>query len=437
MTNEKFDYIVVGAGLLGLSSAYYLKKFMPDKTVKVVEKESTYSQGNSGRSVAGYRDLFSTEVNFKLAEASIGFYRHIQNDLGYDIDMRYVGYLFLMSSRKYKAMKHIIENMQKRTRIRILTKKEIAKIDPLIPNPQGREAELLELEPMDFGILGQNCGVLEVDKLSKFYYDSCRDLGVEFSFGTEVTNVKITPLNSIGYPGEPFLWQKKKISGIETNKSMLIADRVIFATGAWTGKLLDSIGVDSHIRVKKRFVYQIGGSVVRNIVNSSYGLNNESIFPLVVLPSYGIYLRPHPPSGTFWVTTSGTTSDQEIGKTFSYEPPEKIEYIDPDQEYFVTNILPVIREYLKGFDDIKITGRWTGYYSLSTQDKTPYIFPFLNGIVATGGSGAGLMKADSIGRIVASIVSGKKRTTLFNGSIITNSNLGMEDRNVGIEKLRF
>ena len=437
MAEENFDHIVVGAGLMGMASAYHLKKSMPDKSVLVLEKASTYAQGNSGRSVAGYRDFFSTEVNLKLARASIGFYRHIQGDLGYDIDMRDVGYLFLISSRKYRAMKPIIENLQKSTRIRILNRKEIADIGPFVTDPQKSEEKLLKLEPMDFGLLGQNCGVLEVDKLSKFYFDACRETGVEFSFGMEVKNVNIAPRNPMGYPGEPFLWQRKRISDIETNKGVLSVDRIVFATGAWTGMLLDSIGVDSHVRVKKRFVYQIGGNAVRNIVNSSYGLNDESVFPFVVLPSHGVYLRPHPASGTFWVSTSGTTSDQEIGKTFSYEPPEKIEYVDPDREYFVNNIMPILRAYLRGFEDPKITGSWTGYYSLSTQDKTPYIFPFLNGVVATGGSGAGLMKSDSIGRIVASIVSGKKRTTLFDGSTVINSDLGVVDRNVGIENLRF
>ncbi len=437
MANESFDYIIVGAGLMGMASAYHLKKSMPDKSVMVVEKESTYAQGNSGRSVAGYRDFFATKVNFKLAKGSISFYKHIQNDLGYEINMHDVGYLFLMSSKKYRAMKPIIENLQKSTRIRILNRKEIADIEPLIPDPQEPEAKIMELESMDFGLLGQNCGILEVDKLSKFYFDACREIGVEFSFKTEVTNVNIVPLNPTWYPGEPFLWQKKKIGDLETDRGVLSADRIIFATGAWTGKLLDNIGIDSHIRVKKRFVYQLGGSAIRNIVTSSYGLNNDSIFPFVILPSHGVYLRPQPANGTFWVSTSGTTSDREIGKTFSYESAEKIEYIDPDREYFASNILPVLRAYLKGFDDPKITGSWTGYYSLSTQDKTPYIFSFLNGVVATGGSGAGLMKSDSIGRIVTSLVLGKKRTTLFDGSIIINDDLGIENRNVGIESLRF
>lgn len=422
---------------MGLASAYHLKKTMPDKSLIVVEKESTYSQGNSGRSVAGYRDFFSTEVNHKLARASISFYSHLQKELGYDIDMRDVGYLFLMSTRKYRAMRHIIENLQKNTKIRILDKKEIAEIEPLIPDPSVSETKLLKLEPMDFGILGQNCGVLEVDKLSKFYFDACRELGVEFAFGTEVGNVNVAPRHPTSYPGEPFLWQDKVIRNIETNRGIISGDRFVFTTGAWTGKVLDQIGVDGHARVKRRFVYQIGGDVIRRMVQSSYGLNDESIFPFLVLPSHGVYLRPHPGSGTFWVSTSGTTSDQEIGTTFAYEPPEKIEYVEPERDYFVNNILPILRAYLKGFDNPQITGSWTGYYSLSTQDKTPYIFPFLNGVVATGGSGAGLMKSDSIGRIVAGIIQGMDKTTLFDGSVIVNSDLGTLDRNVGIESLRF
>lgn len=144
-----------------------------------------------------------------------------------------------------------------------------------------------------------------------------------------------------------------------------------------------------------------------------------------------------PPSGTFWISTSGTTSDQEIGPTFSYDCADDFDYTDPSDDYFAYNILPVLRAYKRDMSDIKITGKWTGYYSLNSQDKTPYIFEFLNAIVATGGSGAGLMKADSIGRVVASIASGHLETKLFDGSTILNSSLGVADRDVGIESLRF
>ncbi|MCL4447935.1 MAG: FAD-binding oxidoreductase [Thermoplasmatales archaeon] len=437
MSGKDFDIILVGAGIIGLASAYHLKKMMPDRSILVVEKESDHSQGNTGRSVAGFRDFFSTTINAQLARASINFYKYVQEDLEYGIGMRETGYLFLMSKSKFDSMKYVIDTLQTSTKLRVLDRNELASIPAFRVSLENEEAVQLNLQPIEVGVLGMNCGVLEIERLSSYYYDECKKLGIEFSFKTEVNSLEVVPENASGFPGEPFLWQNKIIGEISTNRGSFSAEKYVLTTGAWTGKLLDSIGVDSHIKVKKRFVYQIGGESVKKLVGASYGLNEADLFPFTVLPSHGVYLRPHPPSRTFWVSTSGTTSDQELGPTFSYESPDKIDFTEPTDEYFDYNILPVIRAYLNGLDDLKITGKWTGYYSLNTQDKTPYVFQFLNAIVATGGSGAGLMKADSIGRIVASMAAGIESTTLFDKSKIKNSDLGITERNVGIESLRF
>ncbi|MGC8617915.1 MAG: NAD(P)/FAD-dependent oxidoreductase [Thermoplasmata archaeon] len=437
MSNTDWDVIVVGAGIMGLSSAYYVKRNNPRKTVLVIEKERTYAQGNSGRSVAGFRDFFSTDINLKLARASIQFYRHVQNDFGYDLGMKFTGYLFLMSKRKFQSMKPIIENLKNRTNIEIIDMERLKNISSLKFDLKDEESRALSLEPIEVGVMGKNCGILDIEKLASYYYEACKDMGVEFRFGEEIKDLTISPKAPIGYPGEPFLWQDKIVSGVITESQELRAREFVFTMGAWTGSILDKIGVDSHMRPKRRFVYQIGGDGIRDIIHDSFGLNEESVFPFTILPSHGIYLRPYPQNGSFWVSTSGTTSDKEIGKTFAYEAMDKMEYVQPDEEYFSYNILPVLRAYLKNFDNVKVTSSWSGYYSLNTQDKTPYIFRFLNAIVATGGSGAGLMKSDSIGRIVSSLLSGNETTELFDHSKVRNASLGVSDRDVGIESLRF
>jgi len=437
MRQADWDVIIVGSGIMGLSSAYYIKKHDQNKSVLVLEKEKTYAQGNSGRSVAGFRDFFSTDINFKLARSSIEFYRHVQHKMGYDLGMKYVGYLFLMSNRKFRSMEPIIRKLQKSTKMDIIDQEDLKKITDLNFELKKDEQSLLSLEPIEVGVLGRNCGILDIEKLSSFYYEQCKELGVEFKFDSEVKDLKISPTDPTGYPGEPFLWQNKVVSSVATKNQEFASRAFVFTMGAWTGKLLDRIGVDSHMRPKKRFVYQIGGSGIKDIIHNSFGLNDESVFPFTIFPSHGVYIRPYPQNSTFWVSTSGTTSDQEIGETFSYDSMDNIEYVYPTEEYFNYNILPILRAYLKELDNFKISSSWTGYYSLNTQDKTPYIFKFLNSVVATGGSGAGLMKSDSIGRIVSSILLDEETTELFDHSRVTNGAIGIIDRDVGIESLRF
>ena len=95
----KYDVIIIGAGITGLSTAYHLKSQAKDLKVAILEKASTFAQGNSGKSAAAYRDLFTSDINRKISGSSIAFYRHVQNDLKYNIGMRSNGYLFMMDGK--------------------------------------------------------------------------------------------------------------------------------------------------------------------------------------------------------------------------------------------------------------------------------------------------------------------------------------------------
>ena len=91
------DILVVGAGILGLSSAYHLKKLNPDKEVLTIDRMGSPGQGNSAKSEGGYRNLFSSDVNYLLADSTIEFMHYLDGVLGYDFRMDQIGYLFLYS----------------------------------------------------------------------------------------------------------------------------------------------------------------------------------------------------------------------------------------------------------------------------------------------------------------------------------------------------
>ncbi|MCL4332760.1 MAG: FAD-binding oxidoreductase, partial [Candidatus Thermoplasmatota archaeon] len=78
----KYDVVVIGAGIVGLTSAYHIKKNNPDVAIAVVDRAPTYGQGNTAKSAAGFRDVFTSDVNFKLSNGSISFYREIQETVG-------------------------------------------------------------------------------------------------------------------------------------------------------------------------------------------------------------------------------------------------------------------------------------------------------------------------------------------------------------------
>ncbi|MBD3172477.1 FAD-dependent oxidoreductase, partial [Candidatus Bathyarchaeota archaeon] len=70
------EILVVGAGIMGLSTAYHLKKQDPDKDILVIDKYAGPGQGNSAKSEGGFRNMFTSKTNYLLADTSIDFFFH-------------------------------------------------------------------------------------------------------------------------------------------------------------------------------------------------------------------------------------------------------------------------------------------------------------------------------------------------------------------------
>lgn len=73
---------------------------------------------------------------------------------------------------------------------------------------------------------------------------------------------------------------------------------------------------------------------------------------------------------------------------------------------------------------------WAGYYSHNTIDMNPYLFGSTNLIVVTGTSGSGILKEDSIGRVVSAFYNGKEDADLYNGRSLKTEDLGIKNRKV-------
>ncbi len=86
--------------MLGVSSAYYIQKNSPGKKVLLIDRLADVGQANTGRSNAMFRNTFSSVDNQVLSNASIDYYLHVQNDLGVDIGVDSVGYLWLMTEKQ-------------------------------------------------------------------------------------------------------------------------------------------------------------------------------------------------------------------------------------------------------------------------------------------------------------------------------------------------
>ena len=86
------DVVVIGGGIMGASTAYHLAR--AGVTDVVVLEAGTIAGGSSGKPLGGVRVQFSDRANIELGLRSLHAYGRFAEDLGVDIGLRRVGYLF-------------------------------------------------------------------------------------------------------------------------------------------------------------------------------------------------------------------------------------------------------------------------------------------------------------------------------------------------------
>jgi len=426
VSSKHYDVLIVGAGVIGLSIGYHIKQAHPDLSVVIVDRKPAPAQGDTAKSMAAVRDTFTSEVNRILASSSIEFYKHVQIKLGFDLDLELIGYLWLLTDTQFKPFETVLSEMTKQgIRFKTLEPDELSSMIPdLVLNPSTEQSKLMDLGSIHKAVLGTDCGTVAPDKIAKFFEMEYRKLNGEFQFGVDAKALRLVAKNSLDLPGEPYVWQDRRIAGVETSKGPILADVTIIAAGARTAMLLDPIGIDCHMKPKKRQIFQLKGSSIDRLLNTK-GFNEENMIPFTVLPKGGVVFRPVIGERGFWVSAA-----DDVGRAFAFE-----EEPSAEEAYFTMNIYPILSEYFPCFTNVRPSNSWAGFYDINSLDGTPIVDKVDNCILATGMSGSGIMKADSIGRLAAAVYDGKQEATLFGNRTISTSRLGLTNRNVGHEQL--
>ncbi|RKY72988.1 MAG: hypothetical protein DRQ14_05100 [Candidatus Latescibacterota bacterium] len=85
------EVLVVGAGIVGCSVAYHLAR-LGCRDVMVLERD-TVGSGSTGVCAGGIRQQFSSEINIRLSVESLNFLKRLEEETGYDPELRQHGYL--------------------------------------------------------------------------------------------------------------------------------------------------------------------------------------------------------------------------------------------------------------------------------------------------------------------------------------------------------
>jgi glycine/D-amino acid oxidase-like deaminating enzyme len=403
---ESVDVLVIGAGIVGLASAYHIKQRNPSLRVLLIEKAQAAGQGDTAKSAAGVRNIFSSEISRELSDSSIAFYKAVQEKRGIPLGLRFISYLWLMTENQFHQFQESDEKMTKSGDFKIWMADELKSKMPRFRatlDRNDKEIQMMGLEDIAAGIQGIRCGIIAVEKLVSFYEDEFRKSGGEIAYGLPVEKIIVDPVKRIGIEGEPFEWQNKAIVGARTPRGEIrVRLKTVIALGAWGRELLDPIGVDCHMNPVRKMLFVLRAPKIEPLLNTP-GFNKDNVIPLTILPKSGVYVRPVLEERSLY-----TSMTEGIGHSFvgSENPPV-------DERLYVYNVNPVLSAYFPDLRGIRPYTAWAGRQDWSSTDKNPYVFEKANAIIAIGTTGNGISKADAIGRIVAGLTLGEQKVELY------------------------
>lgn len=420
--------LIVGAGILGLSTGYHLKTKNPELDVMIIDRLGASGQGSTAKSAAAFRCLFASRTNFALADSSAEFYKYVQSNLQRDLKLRWSGYLWFFDEDGYDRMLPVLKDLaNKGFQYKEFDEQELARKLEMHTNFKGDdEAKMMGLANVYKGILIPKAGLIDVDSLVKFYESEFLRLGGKIQYNTKAEKITVEPRQPLGMPGEPYFWQDALAVGVETNRGPIRAKKTIIAAGAWASQLLDPVGVECFIKAKKRQVFSIKANTngLKKLLTSRE-FTDAGCLPFTILPKPSAYIRPAPEEDALWLAYA-----DEFPRAFKVEDEP-----EPEDNYYQYGLYQVMVKYFPQFTGCQPFSAFAGLYEINSLDGQPVIFEE-NGLMVVGGaSGSGILKADAIGRIATALHDGERLAELYGGARFKVSDLGLRNRSVEPERL--
>jgi FAD-dependent oxidoreductase domain-containing protein 1 len=458
-SKESYDVVIVGAGPIGLASAYHLNRCHPELSLLVVEARSRPGEGSMGASNAMVRDVFSSWDNHLLAKSSISFYRRLMEE---HEELRtpsplldLYGYLWLLPESLMEEYSSIVARSGGSIDANPVRLDELRSCPGLEVSParwyEGDEAR--PPDPIAGGLFGREGGAVAPEMLANFYYEQAKRDGVEFLFDTCVQRLSFEGRENIllHEPSKmPFAFQEHMKGRLQISRvrfgdgESVRADKVIVAAGAWAEKLLHPLGIATACSPRSQILFSVSGPCVEELLSWEPPVNpidtdrGKARFPFLILPT-GATLKPIFRQRQLWVGcfdsvahSIGTREDPGRDGRLEYNMAEM-----GDREAFGTDVLPAVTPYFPKFETTgaRLENSWGGYYHFS-PDGLPVLLEEPYGVMFVGGdSGSGVMKADSLGRLVAAKYEEKPEARLFTGEAYRLDRLSLSHRVVQEEKI--
>ncbi len=356
-----YDVIIVGGGIMGSATAYYLMKTDSALKVAVIERDPSYSRASTTLSMSNVRIQFSLKENIEISKFAFEVLQRFEEEMAVEdnkpkIYFHREGNLFLVDRENQETANQAID----------LQKKLGCRVEWWSPKKIKETFPLYEPDKMVGGTYSPDDGHIDAYAMLMGYRTKTRSLGTEY-INNEVVEIMSTPGRATGV-------------SLVTNEH-INAEYVINCAGAWAGQLAETAGVKLPVVPVKRQVFTLDTAV-----------KPQGSLPLTVLPS-GLYFRTE--IGNV-ILLGKSMAEDPVGIQFSW-----------DDKRFMEILWPELAEFVPAFDRLKLIRGWAGLYAVNTLDGNAILgeWPEMKGLyLANGFSGHGLQQAPAVGRYLSELI---------------------------------
>jgi len=357
------DVIIVGAGIMGVSTAYHLARRRAGRIV-VLERDDVCS-GSTALASGGIRHQYANRIGIELTLRAIETYERFEEEFGVNPRFRQHGYLILVTTEAEQAQaeRNVALQQSLGVDVRLLSPDETRRRFPYLATDDLRGATY---SPRD--------GYADPYLATTAIAARARALGVTIRTGCEATG---------------FTRAGDRIDGVITRDGVVSAPAVVIATGAWSGKLGELAGVHIPVAPLRRSKFITAPFAFDRIPEAT---------PFIIDPHLGISIRREGAG-----ILMGIGRRAEAG---SFSTVLDWSLAEPLVERVVQRA-PVLA-------DAQLMRTWTGLYEM-TPDQTGIVstVPGVAGLrVIAGFSGHGFMHGPIAGQLMAELVVDGRASTL-------------------------
>ncbi len=175
------EVVIIGGGVMGLSTAYHLAASGLTDVV-VLERDDLLGQGATGRCAGGVRYQFATEVNIRLSLASLPMIERFAEEIGTDAQFRPCGYLFALTNQNDQAA--FRRNLELQQSLGVKT-------EWLSAEELRRRLPSMRFEDVLGGTFHGKDGLADPSSIVQGYASRARVLGVRLATGCRATGIEI------------------------------------------------------------------------------------------------------------------------------------------------------------------------------------------------------------------------------------------------------